>query len=616
MLYIERMFHSTSTIVLAALAFASGQALAQSGLRVSDISVVGNSAFTEGSILEQMETKSVSWLSEHVLQDDPCYLDPELLAADLRSIETFYQREGYLFVRVFPPEVTTDQTAGSVALKIRIEEHAPMRVKDVALSSPRVHQGDRRTLDSLLSLAQAAFVLKPGTVFRDANLNADRKAVLTALVNGGHPFAAVEYALAVDTVDTTVNVRWMVIPGPTAFFGPTSVTGNDHVSGDLILSRLRFREGDLYDAGKLESSQSAIYNLGLFNAVMVRITLEDSTAQTIPATVTVKEAKTLKLLLGAGYGKDEQFRLSAELRLLNVFGGADRLSLELKRSALQPYEVKLTFIQPDFLFRDVTLSLIPTIRSETETAYSMKRRGSRIALERPLFSFVSGSIGYGVENVNLDTSSIASTNPPGDVLEQYTKHSMTFSLLWNDSSPLFDPVRGMSAALRYTLSGLAGGDAYNFTRAFLDLRRYDQLWEGTVIASRLAIGADRSRDPGGFIPVEERFYAGGSNSNRGWPRFELGPKDPSGTPIGGSSLVDGSIEIRQQIFGDFASALFMDYSEVQEQPLTYTLASLQFAAGIGLRYMTAIGPIRFDIAKPVFAGDLPVQYLLSIGHAF
>ena len=614
--YITRMFRRASSILLVVFAFSSEDALSQPELRVSDITIVGNRALSETTILEQMEMKTVSWFSEHILQHDPSIFDPSMLEADLRSIETLYQREGYLFVRVLPPELTTDQPAGSVALTLRIEEHAPVLVKDVAVTLPDLRQDDRHITDSLLAPARAGFVLTRESVFRDAHLNADRKALLTALVNGGYPFAAVNYSLAVDSTDTTVSVRWVITPGPAAVFGAPSVTGNEYVSQDLVLNRLRFQEGDRYDAGKLESSQSAVYNLGLFNAVVVSTNPDDSTARTMPVTVTVKEARRLRLLLGAGYGKDEQFRLSAELRLLDVFGGGDRLSLELKRSALQPYEIKLTFIQPDFLFRDVTLSLIPTIRSETETAYSMKRRGSRVSLERPLFSRLSGSVGYGVENVSLDTSSIATTNPPGQVLDEYTKHSMTFSLLWNDAAPLFDPVGGMSVTLRFTLSGLAESDPYNFTRTLLDLRRYDRLWEGTVIASRFAIGNARSRDAGGFIPVEERFYAGGSNSNRGWARFQLGPTDPSGTPVGGSSLIDGSFEIRQQISGHFATALFMDYAEVQEPAFTYSLSALQFAAGIGLRYMTSIGPIRLDIAKPIFAGDLPVQYLFSIGHAF
>jgi outer membrane protein insertion porin family len=604
------------TILFFVLAFPIESALAQTGLRVSDISIVGNDAFSESTIREQMETNSVSWFSQKILQDDPFILNPEILEADVRSIESFYQREGYLFVHVSPPELTADEEAGSVEVTIRITENAPVLVKEVAVSLQDVRQVDRRGTDSLLAFAQPTLVLKQKSVFRDANLNADRKTLLTTLANGGYPFAAANYTLDVDTADTAVSVSWTIMPGPSAVFGVTSVTGNDHVALDLVLSKLTFREGERYDASKLSASQTAVYDLGLFNVVAIRADLDDTTALGIPSKVTLKEAKRVKLLMGAGYGKDEKFRVTAELRLLDVIGDAARLTLELRRSALEPYSVKLTFIQPDFLFPDVTFSLIPTVRKETETAYSMKRAGSRISLDYPLFPHLRGSIGYGLEKVELDTTSIASTNSSSEVLDTYTKHGPTMSLLWSDAVPLFEPVRGTSASLRFTFSGVTESDPYHFSRTLLDLKRYDRLWEGTIIASRLAIGTIHSRDPGGFIPVEERFYAGGSNSNRGWARFQLGPTDPSGKPIGGSSLVDGSLEIRQHLSGQFACALFMDYSEVQEQPLTYTLAGLQFAAGFGLRYATAIGPIRFDIAKPVFEGDLPVQYVLSIGNAY
>jgi outer membrane protein insertion porin family len=598
------------------LAFSLEYALAQTGLRVSDITIIGNDAFSESTIREQMETNSVSWLSENILQDDPFILNPEILEADVRSIESFYQREGYLFVRVSPPELTTNQEAGSVALTIRIDERTPVHVKDAVLSLAEILQGDRRGVDSLLALAQPALLLTPKTIFRDGNLNADRRMLLTTLANGGYPFAAANYTLAIDTADTTVSVSWMLAPGASAVFGATSVVGNDQVASGVILKKLTFREGERYDASKLSASQTAVYDLGLFNVVAIRADLGDTTGRAIPVNVTLKEAKQLKLLMGAGYGKDEKFRLTAELRLLDVIGAADRLTLELRRSDLEPYSVKLTFIQPDFIFRDVTFSLTPTVRKETETAYSMKRRGSRISLDYPLFSHLRGSIGYRLESVDLDTTSIASTNPSDQVLETYTKHGPIVSLLWSDAIPLFEPVQGTSASVRFTLSGVAESDPYHFSRTLFDLKRYDRLWEGTIVASRLAIGTIHSRDPGGFVPVEERFYAGGSNSNRGWARFQLGPTDPSGKPIGGNSLIDGSLEIRQHLSGQFTCALFMDYAEVQELPLTYTFAALQFAAGIGLRYTTAIGPIRFDVAKPVFEGDLPVQYVLSIGHAY
>lgn len=590
--------------------------LSQTGFKVRGITIAGNRAFSENVILQQMETKWVNWFSEHILQKDPILFNPEILKSDLESIRTFYQREGYLFVQLSPPKVEINQKAGTAALIIRIEEHTPVLVKEVVLSQPDIQQASRHETDSLLARARSGLLLKQKTVFRDAHLNADRKTLLSSLANGGYPFATANYTLAVDTVDTLVSVCWMITPGHSAVFDTVSISGNDKVDADMILEKLTFKKGDRYDAAKLAVAQMAVYNLGLFNAVNMRAELEDTTASGVPVNIALKEALQFKVFMGIGYGKEEQLRLTAEIRMLNVIGDADRLNLEFKSSAIQPYEVKITYIQPDFLFDDMTLSLIPTVRSETESAYSMKRIGSTISLDYPLFKNLRGSIGYGQENVDLDTASIASTNPPQQVLETYAKNSVHMALLSSNAAPLFDPVRGMSASLQFTFSGITEDNPYQFSRVLFDLKRYDRLRESTILAARFAIGTIHPVDEDGFIPVEERFYAGGSNSNRGWARFQLGPKDPSGKSAGGNSMIDGSLEFRQQLVSRFSLVLFTDYSEVNIQPSTYTLSDLHFAAGLGLRYNTAIGPIRLDIAKPVFEGDLPVQYILSIGHAY
>jgi outer membrane protein insertion porin family len=606
----------TYSLFLLVLIFFPRSAMSQQDFAVTDISLSGNRAFSDKDLFKQTETKRVDWFSEHILQQEPFLFNSEILETDIQRIKTFYQREGYLFVEVPQPEMKIDQKSRSVALTFRVRENTPVIVKEVTFSLPGGQSGRPHDIDSLLTRAQSDLLLKSKTVFRDAHVTADRKTLLTILANSGYPFATVDHRLFVEMRDTTASVNWMIIPGPSAVFGDVTITGNDRVPVDLVQGKLTFRQGTSYNAAKLIESQTAVYNLGLFNAVTIRADLDDTTSTIVPVTVTLKEATQIKLFLGAGYGKEEQFRVTAELRLLDVVADADKLNLELKHSALQPYEIKLTYLQPDFLFNNMTLSVIPTVRSETETAYSMTRFGSRISLDYPLFRQVHGSIGYGIEKVELDTASIASTNPADQVLEKYMKHSVIINLLHTNAVPLFDPIRGMIASLKFMLSGVTESDPYRFNRALLDLKRYDQLRESTVLASRLAIGTIHSLDAGGFIPVEERFFAGGSNSNRGWARFQLGPKDPSGKPVGGSSIIDGSVEIRQRISGPFSCTLFTDYAEIQEQPLMYTFADLHFAAGIGLRYKTAIGPIRFDIAKPVFEGDLPVQFILSIGHAY
>jgi outer membrane protein insertion porin family len=207
---------------------------------------------------------------------------------------------------------------------------------------------------------------------------------------------------------------------------------------------------------------------------------------------------------------------------------------------------------------------------------------------------------------------------PSNFRSDYPKEGINLTVGYNSSDPLFTPRSGISAALSTTFSGLdwLRSDEYRFNRLLFDLRGYTILTEDFVMAARFKAGSIRSFDSPEFIPFEERFYAGGSVSVRGWGRSLLGPLDPRGNPIGGSSLLETGIEFRVPEGSTISWVAFLDAGNVWETPLTYKIDDLQYAGGVGLRYATPIGPLRLDIAHPIGHGSQQVQWWFSIGHAF
>ncbi|MBN1542268.1 BamA/TamA family outer membrane protein, partial [candidate division KSB1 bacterium] len=119
-----------------------------------------------------------------------------------------------------------------------------------------------------------------------------------------------------------------------------------------------------------------------------------------------------------------------------------------------------------------------------------------------------------------------------------------------------------------------------------------------------------------LTPIEERFYAGGSTSIRGWSRSQLGPLGRSGEPLGGNSLFEFSQEWRFPIHGNLSGVFFFEGGNVWSLCLTLPLTDLRYAAGCGLRFSTPIGPIRLDFATPALEGSQPWQIYLSFGQAF
>ena len=140
--------------------------------------------------------------------------------------------------------------------------------------------------------------------------------------------------------------------------------------------------------------------------------------------------------------------------------------------------------------------------------------------------------------------------------------------------------------------------------------------QGLILASRLQIGSMQSIKSGESTPIADRFYAGGSNSVRGWERSDLGPKSDDNLPMGGNSLAEASIELRYPIWNILSGAIFLDLGNVWSGTYDHDIHQLEYAGGAGLRVKTPLGPLRFDVATPLSIADKEIQFYLNIGESF
>lgn len=589
----------------------------QEGYHLDKLYFRGNDSFSNDKLTDQTSLYTLNWFEKSILRKDKYVFSEEYLEADIQKLIFFYQQRGFLQVQITYQYLNLDHENNTLDLEIIISEEEVVSVKDVNYIIQYEDEFTEGKVDSLFSDLRPRLQLQSGHRFQDSYLETDKNLIINKFLNSGYAYVEIEFEIILAEEEKYIDLIWVINPGPLCYFGQIQIFAEMDVSESLILKRIKFNTGDLYKKILLDTTQQNIYSLGLFQVVSVTVFLDDQKSNILPVRITVKEAPAITTRFGIGYGSEAKFRAFADIMKISFLGGARRLRLLLSHSSIQPYNVDLRFIQPSFLTRALVLVVNPYMRKQDEPGYKVQREGIKSTF---LYSFqhkITSSFTYTYENVKQDTVDFEIENHPFDERYQglYNKSMINLGLNWDTSYPMFTPTRGFLTSINFQYNGLISAVEYPFQKTLLDLRNYQKVLS-TILALRLKIGGILPTRDNNFIPVEERFYSGGSYSVRGWARQELGPKDLIGQPVGGESLLEFSGEFRYAIYDIVRGVAFMDCGNVWIQSYTWKLNEIRYSLGIGIRIETPIGPLRFDVARPVFDEETKVQFHFSVGHAF
>jgi outer membrane protein insertion porin family len=593
---------------------------AQEGYVVTDVSFRGNQTLSDAQIVEQIAMHGRAGFLGLFSDREDFIFSRDALEADIERLTRYYQRQGFLRVRVGQPELNVNHSKQHVKVSLVIEEGRPVAVDsvlfDIIGSAQAASDGQETAeVDSLLQEVSTKLMLSPGVRFRDRLVEQDRRTLADYLSEHGYPHARSNPDLQVDTVAMAVRLIWRVNPGPVSSFGEVTVTGNKNVPTAVILRQLAFSEGERYRHSLLSRTQEWIYGLGAFRVATVSASLDSAANREVPIRIRVDEAPRLTSEFGVGYGREEEFRAYNRSRFIGFLGKMRRLETMVRHSALEPYHVAVSWIHPAFVTPHTRLAVSPFARRQTEPGFTVNRLGGDIEIRHQFSRHLDASVKYIFEQVDLDEGSVAADELLSEDLERlYNKSSIVFGIARHDSEPLFSPKRGSRLAATTKFSGLDLGSSYHFASVLVEGRYYRSV-AGMVVASRLKSGVIESFDPSGFVPIEDRFFSGGSQSVRGWGRSRLGPISGD-KPVGGLALLELSIELRYPLLWKISGAVFMDAGNVWRDVQNTSLDDLRYAAGLGLRYTTPIGPVRLDAARPVWDDQSLWQFHLSVGEAF
>ncbi len=580
--------------------------------------------------------------------------DPYLIQIDADRIRGEYLRKGFLDVDV---RSRVDRRGDAATVTYSVEE-GPRAVTRVVITG--------LPPDVPIAAVRGKLPLRDGQPFDYETYDLAKPLLLGVVQDAGYARAQLDARVIADRADRAAVVDLAYTPGPKCTFGNVEIAGATGELATAVRERLAFHPGQLYSTQAITQTQRNLYGFGRFSTVQVQP--DQGTGEVVNVKVAVAEGARHQVQLGGGLGRDTvgysvhgragysitgwPFALdtsSIELRPEYVYNTQTGNEPRLRALArLERDDLFWTYTKTDldagynYLTWEAYTSYGPLARIGFETPAGTPRVKLRVGwrLEQNAFRDITTIIDPPAKAVIehpdlIDPAAVALKRTLGlDRSERIGAYEQAVVVDLRDKP--IEPRLGAYADLRTTEGTRLAGGAFNYFEAIGDVRGFAPLpLDGAVLAARARYGGIW-----GDVPVTERLFSGGAVSQRGFAERQLAPfvhgttfdasGNPTGTPYipyGGAGLFETSVEARIPIttFRTMPVGIvtFLDGGDVTETPGQLDLGNLNWAVGGGLRLVTAVGPVRFDVGYRLNrTGDGnpdPNQhfaYHLTIGEAF
>jgi len=488
--------------------------------------------------------------------------------------------------------------------------------------------------------------------------------LLTALEDQGYAFAKVDAPIAYeDPPNRVLDVKFHAETGNLVKIGDIRIRGLKKMKESFVRRRLLVHTGEQYGSTKVEAARKDLLALGVFSSVSVRLGTKPDNEGRVPLTFNARERAGHAVSVSGAYSSDLGGSTGVSWTKRNVSGRADSLTLSATAINLGGgtstngvgYDVNGKYLIPDWKERDQSMQVAAGAIRQYLDAYDQTAYTGSVTVNRKLSSIWSVSAGLGIEQEHINQHECtvgqcidtdpgcseivphppkgATAPPPCNERFSYTLLSLPITALFNTTgqdSPLADAIHGMRVSVNVTPTFSFGHPSTRFlvtqstASVYFDLNNLglNKTPGRSVLAMRalagLAVGASQFS-----LPPDQRFYAGGSGTIRGYRYQSVGPLFPNGNPIGGTAINAGTVEFRQRFGQNFGTAVFLDAGNVSKNLSPFN-GQLKTGAGVGLRYYTPIGPIRLDVAVPlqrrsgqdVANPDDAFEIYIGLGQAF
>jgi translocation and assembly module TamA len=461
-----------------------------------------------------------------------------------------------------------------------------------------------------------------GSPIRSVLVEGGEAQISLALPQQGYPFAKVgQRDILLDGDTHTGDYSLPLAAGPKSTFGGLQTKGDDIFSVDHLSIFPRFERGQIYDSRMADDMRQALVGTGLFSTIAIQPvdtgTKAPDGTEVVDLLVTQEKGPWRSWAGSAGYGTGQGIKAELSWTDRNLFPPEGAL-IPTVIGGTEEQGANLTFRRSNAGQRDKTFQITGGFDRTNYDAYEANTLSLAINWSRqstPIWQKV-WSYTYGAEILGTNEQG-AATDATGDrPRRNYLIAALPVEVLYDRSNDLLNPTKGFRLLARVSPEASIRSGFKGYARLTAQGTAYLPIGKSIVLAGRAMVNSIEGVSNIDDIAPSRRIYAGGGGSVRGFGYQQLGPKDAQNNPIGGLTSTELAFEARYR-FGNFGVVPFVDAGRVGESS-TPGFSGLRYGTGIGGRYYTNFGPLRFDIATPIKRqpGESKIALYISIGQAF
>jgi outer membrane protein insertion porin family len=584
--------------------------------KISEMHIVGNKAFSESTLLGLFDLDTGSWLSWYTKSNR---YSRTKLNGDIETLRSYYLTRGYLEFKVDSTQVAITPDKQGIGITINVTEGERFVVSRIKLVGNYLEKDQE---------FQSLITIKAGEPYNADQVTQTTKAFTDYYGNFGFAFARVEARTEIDRATNRVEISLAGDPSRRAYVRRISVAGNDRTRDEVIRREFRQLEAAWYDGEKIRQSRNRVDRLGYFKEVTLDTQEVPGSPDEVDLAVTVTEKPTGSLTLGAGFSSGDGLGLTFGFKQDNAFGSGSSLGFELNTSKYNRALVFSTtnpYINEDGVSRSVSLYQRTSKPYTDIDSYSIVTTGASLQYGVPFSDRDTVYFGVGVDRTDILTGTFLP-----DVYQQfanqfgYSATSVPLTVGWARDSRDSGLVPSSGRVIKINGELSVGGEL-RYARETAQFQQYFPLSKKTTLAlnTELSLGAGTNGLP---YPVFKNYYSGGLGSVRG---FEQGSLTTSAqraaglTATGGARKFTFNTEVLSPLPGGGNDRTlrwyaFVDAGSVFDSDESIQLSNMRSSYGIGLSWISPVGPLRLAIARPItqFDGDKIQSLQFQIGTSF